>query len=235
MIPEIFRTEWETIVLTLYFILLFYIVIVYTWWKRMKYRSQRNRSFKQITNGIEDDTINKKEDIFLIYKSTMIDLTFVDFLDEYIIYLRKNKDEKTDAEIKVDANLFNRISAFIKKIVDEECQEKPFEGVDSYEKRLLNIIDEAAQCGEKNSVHSNLKDLAVSIKNNQKKLKTASRINIWSIPISIISIIITVCIWWFGRTSISTKDLETIRQDNKAALIEVMDSLQNIQHKYDSQ
>lgn len=62
------------------------------------------------------------------------------------------------------------------------------------------------------------------------KLKKAARINTWSIPISIISIIITVCIWWFGRTSIST--LKTIKQDNKSALIEVIDSLHHTQNDY---
>ena len=235
MITELFNHEWDTILLTMYLVCLFYIVIVYTWMKRRKYKTNLHKSFKLITKGIEDDTVNNKDDIFLIYKSVPTDSTFADFLDEYIIYLRNNKDERDNAEVKVDAYLFNRISELIKSIVDEERQEKPFEGVDSYELRLLNVIDEAAQSGEKKSVHNNLKDLAVSIKNNQKKLKTASLINAWSIPISVISIIITVCIWWFGRTSISIKDLETIKHDNKAAIIEVLDSLQSSKIKNDNQ
>jgi len=206
--------------------------IIFTVWKRRVYKNKLKRSFKLITKGIEDDTIKNKDDIFLIYKSIISELTFADFLDKYIIYLRKNKDERDTTEIKIDAGLFNRISIFIKKIVDEERQDKPFEGVDNYEQRLLNLIDDAAQCGEKKSVHNNLSDLATSIKINQMKLKKAARINTWSIPISIISIIITVCIWWFGRTSISTKDLKTIKQDNKSALIEVIDSLHHTQNDY---
>lgn len=235
MITELFNHEWENILLALYLVFLVYIVFVFTWMKRMKYKNKIKRSFKLITKGFEDDTINNKDDILLIYKSVMSYYTLADFLDEYIIYLRNNKDEKENADVKIDVDLFNKIRKFIKSIVDEERQEKPFEGVDSYELRLLTVIDEAAQSGEKKSVHNNLKDLAVSIKNNQKKLKTASLINAWSIPISVISIIITVCIWWFGRTSISIKDLETIKHDNKAAIIEVLDSLQSSKIKNDNQ
>lgn len=99
----------------------------------------------------------------------------------------------------------------------------------------MNLIDNAAQCGEKESAHNNLADLAISIKNNQAKLKKANRLNAWTIPTSIISIIITVCIWWFGRTSISTQDLEVIKQENKKTQIELIDSLRHIQYKNDTQ
>lgn len=235
MITELFNHEWENILLALYLVFLVYIVFVFTWNKRMKYKNKIKRSFKLITKGVEDDTINNKDDILLIYKSVMSYYTLADFLDEYIIYLRNNKDEKENADVKIDVDLFNKIRKFIESIVDEERQEKPFEGVDSYEQRLLNIIDEAAQSGEKKSVHNNLKDLAVSIKNNQKRLKSANLINVCSIPATIISIIITLFIWWFGRTSISTKDLETIKQDNRAVFIEVIDSLQNRHIENDNQ
>lgn len=235
MITELFNHEWENILLALYLVFLVYIVFVFTWMKRMKYKNKIKRSFKLITKGVEDDTINNKDDILLIYKSVMSYYTLADFLDEYIIYLRNNKDEKENADVKIDVDLFNKIRKFIKSIVDEERQEKPFEGVDSYEQRLLNIIDEAAQSGEKKSVYNNLKDLAVSIKNNQKRLKSANLINVCSIPATIISIIITLFIWWFGRTSISTKDLETIKQDNRAVFIEVIDSLQNRHIENDNQ
>lgn len=139
MITEIFNNEWETILLTLYLVAIFYMFIVFTARKRRVYKNKLKRSFKLITKGIEDDTIKNKDDIFLIYKSIISELTFADFLDKYIIYLRKNKDERDTAEIKIDAGLFNRISIFIKKIVDEERQDKPFEGVDNYEQRLLNL------------------------------------------------------------------------------------------------
>lgn len=212
-----------------------YIVVVLDILRSSKHNRKLKESFKLITNGIKDDTVKTKDDIFLIYKTISSNLTFADFLEKYIIYLRKNKEEQDPAEIKVDAKFFNRTNNFIKEIIDEERQDKPFEGVDNYEQRLLNLIDNAAKCGEKESAHRNLADLAISIKNNQAKLKKATRLNAWSIPMSIASIIITVCIWWFGRTSISTQDLEVIKQENKKTQIELIDSLHHIQYKNDSQ
>lgn len=208
-----------------------YLFIILDILRSLKYKRKLKESFKLITNGIKDDTVKTKDDIFLIYKIITSNLTFADFLDKYIIYLRKNKEEQNASEIKVDANFFNKTNNFIKEIIEEERQDKPFEGVDNYEQRLLNLIDNAAKCGEKESAHSNLADLAISIKNNQAKLKKAARINVWSIPISILSIIITVSIWCFGRTSISTQDLGVIKQENKKNLIELIDSLHHIQYK----
>lgn len=212
-----------------------YLIVILDTLRSLKHNRKLKESFKLITNGIKDDTIKTKDDIFLIYKTITSNLIFADFLEKYIIYIRKTKEEQDAAEIKVDANFFNRTNNFIKEIIDEERQDKPFEGVDNYEQRLLNLIDNAAKCGEKESAHNNLADLAISIKNNQAKLKKATRLNAWSIPISIVSIIITICIWWFGRTSISTQDLKVIKQDDKKTLIELIDSLNHIQYKNDSQ
>lgn len=228
-----FESELFIGVITVFFAV--YIYIILETLINLKYKRKLKESFKLITNGIKDDTVKTKDDIFLIYKTISSNLTFANFLEKYIIFLRKNKEEQNTAEIKVDANFFNRTNNFIKEIIDEERQDKPFEGVDNYEQRLLNLIDNAAQCGEKESAHNNLADLAISIKNNQAKLKKANRLNAWTIPTSIISIIITVCIWWFGRTSISTQDLEVIKQENKKTQIELIDSLRHIQYKNDTQ
>ncbi len=173
------------------------------------------RSYKILRQGFIDKTVLSKDDIRLIYKCSKISMPFVDYLEGFIFYLRDSVQE--------DKTNFNEINATISKIASEERQEKPFEDVEQYEKQLLKTIDEAVQNGEKQSVHNELRHLATSIKNSQKKIKQLTRTNMWSVPASIIGALITIIIWWFGRTSISKKDIETIKENTRTVVIETLD------------
>lgn len=111
---KMFESELFIGVITVFFAV--YIYIILETLINLKYKRKLKESFKLITNGIKDDTVKTKDDIFLIYKTISSNLTFANFLEKYIIFLRKNKEEQNTAEIKVDANFFNRTNNFIKEI-----------------------------------------------------------------------------------------------------------------------
>jgi len=70
-------------------------------------------------------------------------------------------------------------------------------------------IEESAKKAEFTSLNNNLEDLSIVIENNQKALDKARMTNKWSIPISVIGILLTLFIWLYG-SSLSDKDVQRI-------------------------
>lgn len=175
---------------------------------RMKSRKYRNRSDKEkayelLLKGNEQQTLNDKA-ISLIYKREIArkyeSISYIDFLESFLIYVRQ-KDE--------DGSLTNRISEIIDPILEKEKAEKPYSNIKERERRILLAIEESANKGEHVSIKNNLEDLSVIIENNQKALDKARMTNKWTIPISIIGILLTLFIWLYG-SSLSDKDVQRI-------------------------
>ena len=62
---------------------------------------------------------------------------------------------------------------------------------------------------ETNSIKHTLVDLSMVIESNQNALDKARRTNRWSIPISIIGVLLTLFIWLYG-SSLSERDIDRI-------------------------
>lgn len=180
-----------------------------------KRKDRVKKSYRLLQQGLKDETISGKDDILLIYKCSRLPMSFVDYLEGFIFYLRNEK--------QVNVEDFIKINAFICEIVSEEWQEKPFEGIGQYEQFLLKSIDEIVENENKNKtlIRNSLTQLAMSIEKSQKKIRQLRRKNMWSIAFSIISVIITI---WFGVKSVSKKDLEAMKNDTTSPLIEVNES-----------
>ena len=153
--------------------------------------------------GYEQKTLNGKA-LSLVYKKEIArkydNLSYISFLESFLIYVRQ-KDE--------DGELTTKISNIIDPILEKEKAEKPYSNIKERERRILLAIEKSAQKGELTSVNNNLEDLSIVIENNQKALDKARMTNKWSIPISVIGILLTLFIWLYG-SSLSDKDVQRI-------------------------
>ncbi len=187
---------------------------------KRKSRLYRDKNDKEKAYGLllkanEHNTLDDNA-IYLIYnriiKRKFDYITYIDFLESFVIFVRQEDD---------NGALTKQIESIIKPILERERTEKPYTSVNERERRILLAIEDSAKKGETASLKNNLEDLSNVIENNQKSLDRARATNKWTIPISIIGIIITIFIWLYG-SSISEKDVQRI---SNQIYITVMDSL----------
>ena len=171
--------------------------------RHYRIRTEKEKAFELLLKGFDQKTLNANA-IYLIYKREVArkfeSVSYVGFLESFLIYVRK-KDE--------DGTLTKDVSGTIESILEKEQADKPYSNVKEREKRILCAIEESANKGENLAVKNNLKDLSIVIENNQKTLDRARLTNKWTIPISIIGILLTLFIWLYG-SSLSDKDVQRI-------------------------
>ena len=174
--------------------------------RKSRYRrekSDKEYAYELLLKGNDQKTLNDGS-IFLIYKRSISrkyeHMSYMDFLESFLMYVRQ-KDE--------DGTLTQSISKIIEPILEKEKTEKPFSNIKETERRLLLAVENSASKGETSSLKNNLTDLSIVIENNQKELDKARAINRWSIPISVLGILLTLFIWLYG-SSLSDKDVQRI-------------------------
>ena len=212
---EIFNSYMEvlmfTVIIPTYFIVFVYLLILKR--KRVRTRRKKEEAFEMITDGFKNRTLEDKKDIFIIFKnhvSAIYNIPYADFLEDYIMYLRKS-----DSLIEN----FNDINARIKDIITEEQCDKPFEGVSEHEKRLLIAIDDSAKNNSITSIPHTLNELALVLKGNQKRLTKARNTNYWTTPLAIFGFILTI-ISWFLSDGLSQKDIDKIKINTEISIKE---------------
>ena len=210
MMEELFRFfESDKLWMMFTAVMSAYIAIIFVYFtlvksrQRLKY-SKVKEAYTLIIQGIEQDTLENDSDIFLIYKKLVqtysISRSYVDFLESFLIYVRKISEDK-DAMLKT----LRRINP----ILEKEREEKPYCNVNDRERRILLTIEDAFKKNEINSIKHILVDLSMVIEGNQKALDRAKSTNKWSIPISIVGVLLTLFIWLYG-SSLSERDVEKI-------------------------
>lgn len=209
------QVDITTIIMLLYTIAL--ITAICMFYSMLKNR--RNKlydSFQLLNKCFNENKIEDSYDIQYIYNDYSrynLNMSYTTFLERYIVFLQKND---------LDVEQFNLKKNLIKEILEEEKKERPFDGVNEHEKRLLISISDSAKNNELLSVEHELGELSLILKNNQKRMNIAATMNRWTVPISIISIVLTVVIWIFGRTSISEEDIRTINNNTKMSIEKVI-------------
>lgn len=198
--------EWVVIFTT---IISLYAAIVMFFMTYIKSKMHRRKSkwveaYDLILKGIEQKTLASNDDVFLIYKQLVqnysANSSYVDFLESLLIYVRKTASDRN-----VVINVTNRITP----ILEKEREEKPYTNINDRERRILQSIDDAAKRREFGSIQNNLRDLSLVIQSNQQDLRRARTTNNWTVPISIIGVLLTLFIWLYG-SSLSERDIERI-------------------------
>lgn len=171
--------------------------------RRLKY-SRVREAYTLIIRGIEQGTLDNDSDVLLIYKKLVqtysLSRSYMDFLESFLIYVRKTSEDK---------EIMLKIMQRINPILDKEREEKPYCNINDRERRILLTIEDAFKKNEINSIKHILVDLSMVIESNQKALDRAKTTNKWSIPISIVGVLLTLFIWLYG-SSLSEKDVERI-------------------------
>ena len=171
--------------------------------KRHYRKVRRDEAYNLIKNGIEEETLYDDGDIFLVYKKLVQDdyhyNSYADFLESFLIHIRKSAKKET----------ILLISKRITPILDKEREEKPYRNINDRERRILLAIEDSFKKNETNSIKHALVDLSIVIESNQKALDKAKQVNGWSIPISIVGVLLTLFIWLYG-SSLSERDVERI-------------------------
>ena len=191
-----------TFVISLYTTIVVFFMINIKSKKRYR-ESKLKEAYNLIKKGIEEATLDNDSDIFLIYKKLAKPYSsynsYIDFLESFLIYVRKTSEAK---------NVLT-ISERISPILEKEREEKPYCNIKDRERRILLAIENAFKKNETSSIKHTLDDLSMIIESNQKALDKARQTNKWSIPISIIGVLLTLFIWLYG-SSLSERDIENI-------------------------
>lgn len=180
-----------------------------------KNKAHEENAFKLLLKGYEQNSL-KESSIMLIYKKEIVqkhnNITYVNFLESFLIYVRQ--EDK-------DGSLTNDLSCLIEPIIIKAESEKPFSNVEERERRLLLAIEESALNGETASLKNNLTDLSLAIENNKCALDKAQKTNKWTIPISVVGIILSI-VFWIAGSSLSEKDVQRI---SNQIVISISDSM----------
>ena len=181
--------------------------------RRQLVKRDKTYVFSLLSDGFKNAVPIDESDIRLIYKRR-VDKTYfpsyVKFIEEYLLFLRSGHEDTVSD--------FSKVNTFLKQIIERENQAEPYEGVDENERRLLRDIEESVSDeAEKKHVVSNLEELAIHIRSNQDRLHRSKVTNSWTIPISIIGLVLTLVMFIFG-SKVSDSDLNKIEESVKTAI-----------------
>lgn len=110
-------------------------------------------------------------------------ILYVDFLERFLIYIHENDLEKEQ---------IISLTAIINPILQKSKEEEPYVYLDKQEKHLLIAIEKTAQHGETISLKKHMGDLSEILLRKQKDLDNARKTNWWTIPISIIGLVLSL-------------------------------------------
>lgn len=197
-------------------VLLFYTI-------KKKERFNKNKTYQLISDGLNKDTIKNKNDLSLVFKSKVqkqLNISFCEFLESYLVHILENSDVEQTKKAK----------EIIEPIIAQEKVEKPYSNIKDRERRILLAIEKAASNNELNAIKDNLEDLSIVIANNQDNLDKAKKTNKWTVPISIVGVLLTAFFGFYSLrgSSISNKDIEKISNNITNTIIDSIQSNKNV-------
>jgi hypothetical protein len=148
---------------------------------------------KTIEQGtIEEDGIHsiynrfneKLSNIFVI-----IDISYEEFLESFKFYVLENVNDEA---------LIKKVNQKLKPILDIIKEENPYANVDERQRRVLLSIEETMKnsstitASERTAIRGNLNELAIAFVEKQERLLRSQKLNKWTVPISIVSVLATV-------------------------------------------
>ena len=152
--------------------------------------------FERLLKCINQQTID--EDILFItfkernnhlYIASGNDFSPEGFLESFLAYAIDHDP---------NGNYTQKAKEAINPILQRLRDENPYSKVDERERRVLLSIDDTTKksakltAGEKSAIKHNLDDLAMALEENQNALEKSKKANKWSIPVSVIGVLLTL-------------------------------------------
>lgn len=144
--------------------------------------------------------------IHLVYTQLLkqgYNISYVEFLERFLIYIRQRD---------INAKQINEITIIINSILQGEREEKPYEGLNNFDRSILLAIEEAVNNGEKVSVKKHLRDLSSSIIEKQAEIRKIKKWDRWTITLTVISILLPVIMYLFVHV-LSKKEVNRIADE----------------------
>ena len=198
-----------------------------SWVERGLLKRNKKKAFLIIDKLLEDIQKSNETDkqgliddaLTLIYKKLFkVDsITLLSFIEDYLLIRLK--------EHGGDLERYSSAKSILDPIVDEERKKLPYNGIGGIEQgTMYSIEDILKDKPELERVRVKLAELADSIRNDRMNLEKAKRLNTWTIPLAIISFLLTL-IAFFGGTKISKKDFDTFDEHVSTVMSRTLDSL----------
>lgn len=162
--------------------------------------SERAEKFyKMLMKSLENDLINNIDDVMNMYSGIT---GFSYSKDEKRYYLGRRLRGFLVYMLKQDGiekEILKKWKDIVTGFINELETEAPYADVPSSERRVLLEINRSIDNEEYGGIKGRLDDLAGMIQNRNEGLSKATRINRWSVPLTVIGLLLTIT---FGALSL---------------------------------
>lgn len=171
---------------------------------RQRKDNRKEKFFKTLLKGIQNDTIKNHKDLINVYKgSTNLsteDLSYRYGLNRLLRELLA-KVISEDYELEYEKNDTSDIVSRLTEFIDNNDEVSPFSDLPDSERNILSDIVSFINNGDKSSANRKVKELSSVIQTRTEEQKKIEGQNRWAIPLAIVGVILTIV---FGFLSIFT-------------------------------
>lgn len=169
---------------------------------RVRHADRRSKLFKALLEGLRNGSVQTIDDVVDLYKGIFVSdgeflhshLGLSTQLRQFLVeLLAGNLDSRLDAATVVEWK--GQVSEFIR--ISEE--RSPFEGLPAYERNILRDLNNFIDLGDRGAIKRKLLGLGGILHTRIDNLNRIRNINRWSIPISMVGLMLTML---FGLVAI---------------------------------
>ncbi|MHB0947182.1 MAG: hypothetical protein ACYC3B_08415 [Sedimentisphaerales bacterium] len=171
---------------------------------REKRSRNRKKFFLALVNGLETESIETLDDVLNVYHGVG---TYNYDSEESRQYTGKRlktfladlfTGEITDVKKDITPDTIKRWKTIITTWLDELKQETPYSDLPQAERSVLQELDRLIDKKEIEGIKGRVNDLAGMIQLRSEEYNRANRINRWTVPLSIIGLILTLVSTAYG-------------------------------------
>jgi hypothetical protein len=192
---NIINNEWFSIVVSIA-VVAGYAVAVSKLFNKISERKQieEKRFLKALSNGIKTGIVTEFSDIENIYKGVRgasgdeesNKARLAKWLRQYLLSLFENDGDNTETEIA------RKIKIEITKYIEQVEKTTPHAGLPDLERSIIRDIDTYLSIENKDAAKRKIDELVAAIQVREESLKKLESTNKWSVPLSVIGLILTV-------------------------------------------
>jgi len=148
----------------------------------------KEKFFKALDLKFDYGLVKERKDIEILINSFRGNrpINIVRVLEDYLRYILK-EDKHSD-----ENNYVKNKYKSIMDVIDEIKKEKPFEDIPGEERRILINMRNAIRNNDTQIALINIDDLCSIMKTRQRDYILTKKINMWSVPIAIITFVFTI-------------------------------------------
>ncbi|PAD17415.1 hypothetical protein [Shouchella clausii] len=163
-------------------------------------KTEKEESFmKLIKHGIEEKKIENLDDLLILYSAHFNEIESTSARNSISFYLKRYLLDLHDKDNELEHTRFLELKDKIYKLIDENEKIFPFTILPEEEQSKMKDILEFIESNNPDSAKRKLIDLSILMSIKDKHLKRmemqldkVTKLNKWSVPLAIISLIVTI-------------------------------------------